>query len=186
MTRKGRIDLDVVAVTGQIGPNVRALKLLGINLPALGPLPISLVMSVSDLLSNRMIRIRITGTVKSPNVQINKAALLTDTAVRFFLGQYVLPDSLQNTPLIVFWHWTCLDFESLLFFQMESMMLRLVMLSGLLLSLCLGCEQKTTIVTVPATKKEVDIHIQGPNLKIDVEKKKDGKVEVDVKKKNPG
>lgn len=96
VTRKGRIDLDVVAVTGQIGPNVRALKFLGINLPAFGPLPISLVMSVSDLLSNRMIRIRITGTVKSPNVQINKAALLTDTAVRFFLGQYVFSESGQS------------------------------------------------------------------------------------------
>jgi hypothetical protein len=91
VTRTGRIDVDVVAITGQIGPNVRALKLLGINLPALGPLPISLVMSVSDLLSNRMIRLRISGTVKSPNVQINKAALLTDTAVRFLLGQYVVP-----------------------------------------------------------------------------------------------
>jgi hypothetical protein len=96
VTRKGRIDLDVVAVTGQIGPNVRGLRLLGINLPALSPLPVSLVMNVSELLSNRMVRLRITGTLKSPEVQINKAALLTDTAVRFFLGQYVIPESIRE------------------------------------------------------------------------------------------
>lgn len=63
------------------------------------------------------------------------------------------------------------------------MMVRLVTLTGLLLSLGVGCEQKPTIVTVPGTKKDVDIHVRSPNLKIDVEKGKDGKVEVDVKKK---
>lgn len=64
-------------------------------------------------------------------------------------------------------------------------MIRLVTLAGLVLSLGMGCEQKTTIVTVPSTKKEVDIHVRGSNLKVDVEKNKDGNVEVDVKKKSP-
>ena len=92
ITLKGRVDLAVVAATGQVGPNVRGLRLLGLRIPAIGPLPLSLTMEVSDLLSNRTVRLTITGTVKTPIVQVNTAALLTETAVRFFLGQYVLPE----------------------------------------------------------------------------------------------
>lgn len=96
ITRKGNVDLDIVAATGQVGPNVRALRLLGLRLPTMiGPLPVTLIKEVSDLLSNRTIRLSVTGTVKTPIVRVNTAALLTDTAARFFLGQY-LPDPLSD------------------------------------------------------------------------------------------
>ncbi len=37
----GRVDLNVVAHTGTIGPEIRALRVLGLRIPALGPLPLA-------------------------------------------------------------------------------------------------------------------------------------------------
>jgi uncharacterized protein involved in outer membrane biogenesis len=87
----GQIDLDVVAHTGTIGPQVRALRLFGLRIPAFGPLPLTLLRDVSDFLSNRTIRMTITGSVDNPIVRVNARALLTEQAVRFFLARYVLP-----------------------------------------------------------------------------------------------
>ncbi len=92
VSRKGRVDLEVVAVTGQVGPNIRALKLLGLSIPAFGTIPVVVIQEVSDLLSNRSIRLTVTGTVAQPVVRVNTAAFLTESAVRFFIGQYVLPE----------------------------------------------------------------------------------------------
>lgn len=86
-----RLDLNVVAHTGQIGPQVRGLRLLGLRLPAFGPIPITLIRDVSDFLSNRTIRLTVGGTLDAPSVRVNTAALLGDEAVRFFLSRYVLP-----------------------------------------------------------------------------------------------
>lgn len=87
----GVLDLDVIAHTGQIGPDVRALRLLGLRLPAFGPIPITLIRDVSTFFSNRTVRLTITGTASNPVVRVNTAALLTEEAVRFFLTRYVLP-----------------------------------------------------------------------------------------------
>jgi hypothetical protein len=91
VTLSGRVDLFVVAHTGQIGPDVRALRLFGLRLPAIGPIPIGLISDVSAFLSNRTIRVEITGTVDAPVVRVNARALLAEEAVRFFLTRYVLP-----------------------------------------------------------------------------------------------
>ncbi len=95
ITLKGRVDLDVIAATGQVTPNPRLLQLVGVA--AIGPLPLVTIQRVSDLLSNRMVRLSVTGTIASPHVQLNKAALLTDTAVRFFLGTYIVPSSVSGS-----------------------------------------------------------------------------------------
>jgi hypothetical protein len=87
----GGLDLNVVAHTGQVGPGVRALRLFGLRLPPIGPIPITLIRDVSDFLSNRTIRLSVGGMVSSPVVRVNAAALLGDEAVRFFLSRYVLP-----------------------------------------------------------------------------------------------
>jgi uncharacterized protein involved in outer membrane biogenesis len=87
----GRVEVSVVAHTGFLGPESRSLQLLGLRLPAFGPIPITLLLDVSDFLSNRTIRLTITGTTKDPAVHVNTSALLTEEAVRFFLGRYVLP-----------------------------------------------------------------------------------------------
>src|SRR5690606_4964395 len=43
ITLAGRLDLSVVAHTGVIGPDVRPLRLLGLRLPVLGPIPLGLI-----------------------------------------------------------------------------------------------------------------------------------------------
>jgi hypothetical protein len=91
ITTSGRVDLDVVAHTGAIGPDVRGLRAFGLRLPAIGPIPVGLIRDVSDFLSNRTIRLTITGTTDNPIVRVNVGALLREQAVRFFLSRYVVP-----------------------------------------------------------------------------------------------
>lgn len=96
ITTTGRLDLNVVAHTGQIGPNARGLQLLGLRLPAFGPVPLTLIRDVSTFFSNRTVRLTITGTTSAPVVRVNTAALLTEEAVRFFLTRYVVPPGLVD------------------------------------------------------------------------------------------
>jgi hypothetical protein len=91
VTTTGRVDLDVVAHTGTIGPDAGGLRLFVRRLPLLGPIPIGLIRDVSDFLSNRTIRLTITGTTDNPVVRVNVGALLAEEAVRFFLSRYVVP-----------------------------------------------------------------------------------------------
>jgi uncharacterized protein involved in outer membrane biogenesis len=91
ITTSGRVDLDVVAHTGAIGPDVGALRAFGLRVPAAGLLPVALIRDVTAFLSNRTVRLTITGTTSNPIVRVNVGALLTEQAVRFFLARYVLP-----------------------------------------------------------------------------------------------
>lgn len=96
ITTAGRLDLNVTAHTGQIGPEARGLRLLALRLPLYGPIPIGLIKDVTDFLSNRTVRLTITGTTAAPVVRINARALLADEAVRFFLTRYVVPGDLAG------------------------------------------------------------------------------------------
>ncbi len=89
----GRLDLDVVYSTGQIGPNAPLLRVVARNIPAVGPIPVGLIIRVTESLSNRIVRVRVGGTVANPAYQVDAARLLSENAVRFFVGQYV-PGSL--------------------------------------------------------------------------------------------
>ncbi|MBA4189235.1 MAG: hypothetical protein C0467_14660 [Planctomycetaceae bacterium] len=91
VTTSGRVDLNVVAHVGTIGPDVRGLRLLGLRLPTIGPVPVGLIRDVSDFLTNQTIRLSVTGTTSNPVVRLNVGALLQDQAVRFFLSRYVAP-----------------------------------------------------------------------------------------------
>ena len=91
VTIGGRLDLNVLAMTGQIGVNPDALKLAGLQLPTVGPIPVTMIVRVSNALSNRIIRLHVGGTFRSPTVQVNGAALLSDAAVRFFLNSSGFP-----------------------------------------------------------------------------------------------
>jgi uncharacterized protein involved in outer membrane biogenesis len=100
VTTAGRLDLGVIVRTGTLGLNDTALKQIGITLPTyIGPLPLQLVRDVSVLLSNRTVRLNITGTLANPQPQVNTAALLADEAIRFFLRRY-LPTAAQLLPEI--------------------------------------------------------------------------------------
>jgi len=85
----GRLDLGVVYNTNQIGPISPAFRLIARNIPAIGPVPVGLIVRVTEALSNRVVRLSVGGTTSRPAVSLNAAGLLTENAVRFFVGQYV-------------------------------------------------------------------------------------------------
>jgi translocation and assembly module TamB len=91
----GRLDLDVVAVTNQLGLDPRVLRAFGLRLPLAGPVPIGLILEVASFLSNRTVRLKVTGTVDQPIVQVNVGQILTEEAIRFFLNPY-LPEPFQR------------------------------------------------------------------------------------------
>ena len=85
----GKLDLDVVYNTGQIGPSAPLLRLILRDIPAIGPIPVGLIVRITEGLSNRVVRLHIEGTTDRPSVRVNAANLLSENAVRFFVGQYV-------------------------------------------------------------------------------------------------
>lgn len=89
VTTGGRLDLGVIVRTGTVGLNDTLLRQLGLGVIPVGPLPLQVVRDVSVFLSNRTVRLNITGTVARPQPQLNTAALITEEAVRFFLRRYL-------------------------------------------------------------------------------------------------
>lgn len=85
----GKLDLDVVYNSGQIGPSAPLLRLILRDIPAIGPIPVGLIVRITEGLSNRVVRLHIEGTTDRPSVRVNAANLLSENAVRFFVGQYV-------------------------------------------------------------------------------------------------
>jgi hypothetical protein len=85
----GRLDLDVIAQTGQLGIDPRLLKLIGVRIPAFGPIPVSLILEITAFLSNRTVQGTVTGTIQQPIVRVNLARLLSEEAIRFFLSPYL-------------------------------------------------------------------------------------------------
>src|SRR5262249_1401316 len=85
----GRLDLRVLANTGQLGPNQRGLALLGLHIPVVGPIPVGLLVGATDYLPNRVLHLRVTGTYRSPTIQVEPVPLLTEEALRFFVNRAV-------------------------------------------------------------------------------------------------
>jgi translocation and assembly module TamB len=88
---EGRLSLEVTALTGQVGVNPRFLRLLGLRIPAFGPIPVALLLEASTYLANRTVHLRVTGTIRNPTIQVEPVSLLSDTAVRYFINQSSLP-----------------------------------------------------------------------------------------------
>jgi hypothetical protein len=91
ITLDGRLNLEVVTSTRNLGINPAVLRLFGMRLPTIGPVPVGLVLQVSDYLSNRSIRLNVTGTLRHPVIQVEPLSMLTEEAVRFFLNRYNVP-----------------------------------------------------------------------------------------------
>ena len=88
---EGRLNLDVVAKTGELGvPNER-LRLLGLRVPVAGPVPLVVIQEASTLLSNRVLYLQVTGTARSPVIRPRTGAILAEAAVRLFLQRYTVP-----------------------------------------------------------------------------------------------
>ena len=91
ITTQGRLDLEAAGSTGRLGYNPSFLRLIGLRIPAAGPIPISLLLEASSLLSNSLIHVRVTGTVRNPNVRLEPVQILAEETVRFFLLQGSVP-----------------------------------------------------------------------------------------------
>jgi hypothetical protein len=74
------------------------LRVLGRRLPPVGPVPLNLVVLATNQLSDRVVRFRVTGTVRHPVVQALPLSLLADEAVRFFLNRAILPAGASTFP----------------------------------------------------------------------------------------
>ncbi|MBY0526474.1 MAG: AsmA-like C-terminal region-containing protein [Gemmataceae bacterium] len=81
----GTLNLEATANTGGLTALIPGLRALSAEL-AEGPLPLSLIAQATRLLSVRLTHLRITGTVRNPVVQRDPIVMLTEEAVRFFLG----------------------------------------------------------------------------------------------------
>ena len=54
-------------------------------------MPVSVLVRVSALLANRVVHLRVGGTIAHPVVRVEPLRLLTDEAVRYFLTRLLLP-----------------------------------------------------------------------------------------------
>jgi translocation and assembly module TamB len=91
VTTGGRLDMEAAGSTGRLGYNPAFLRLVGLRIPVAGPIPVSLILEASSLLSSSLIHLRITGTVRNPDVHLETAQVLAEEAVRFFFLQSSVP-----------------------------------------------------------------------------------------------
>jgi hypothetical protein len=92
VTLAGRVDLNVIAHVGAIGPEAHAFRALALRVPALGPIPVGLIRDLGELLTSITVRLSITGTVSDPQVKVRVGAQVTEELARFFLSRYVPAD----------------------------------------------------------------------------------------------
>jgi uncharacterized protein involved in outer membrane biogenesis len=83
-----RLALDIVARTGPLGgPNPSVLQALGMRIPAVGPIPVGLLLEVSQMLSHLTVKVHISGTIANPTVRVNPVPLMSQEAVLFLVGR---------------------------------------------------------------------------------------------------
>ena len=82
---QGRVDLQVIGSTGFSAIQTSVLRRLGLDYPAGGPIPSSALARATSQLSTRLVRLKVTGSVRNPTVQIVPLYQLTEEALRFFL-----------------------------------------------------------------------------------------------------
>jgi hypothetical protein len=86
----GRLNLSVVANTGQIN-FTPALLLIAARLSTLVSPPIGLLLEANQFLSNQVVYLDVTGTVRAPTIRIKPLPMLEEEAIRFFLLESPLP-----------------------------------------------------------------------------------------------
>jgi hypothetical protein len=85
VTTGGRLGLDVHAGAPQVGTNSPGLRMLAARIPVVRAVPAALLSRASNLLSSQLIHARVTGTVRSPIVQLMPLRSLQEDVLRFFL-----------------------------------------------------------------------------------------------------
>jgi hypothetical protein len=81
ITLQGRLDLSVTASNGRSDAGPGAFRL-----PA-GPVSLAVLRQATGFLANRLVRLHVGGTVRSPAVRVEPLPLLTEDAARFFLDR---------------------------------------------------------------------------------------------------
>jgi len=91
----GRLNLTVDAKTGSLGLEVPGFRLLQLRVPVTGAIPLTVAQEAVTLLSNRLIHLQVTGTVRSPVIRVNPLVTLTQEAIRYFLNRNLGPFSIN-------------------------------------------------------------------------------------------
>jgi hypothetical protein len=95
MTLQEQLNLHVIAKTGDVGWPTLRLGPIGLRVPLAGPVPLLVLQEASNLLSNHVVYLDITGTPRSPVIRPRPLAILSEEAVRFFLNRANLPITLN-------------------------------------------------------------------------------------------
>ena len=94
----GRLNLDVIASTNTFGSDRLFAQALLEALPAVGPPPLMILTQANRFLSNRVIYLDVSGTLRRPAVSVRPLPLLQDEAIRFFLGEAAGPAAMLTRP----------------------------------------------------------------------------------------
>jgi hypothetical protein len=87
ITLAGNLDLDVIAQTGLFCLNPARTNSLNSRIPLVGAIPRLVLYEATALIANQVVHLSVNGTIRSPIVRIEPILLLTEEAVRFFLGR---------------------------------------------------------------------------------------------------
>jgi hypothetical protein len=86
VTTKGRLDLGVVvrsSLSGRASPFL--VRTLLRQVPAVGPVPVGLILRIAEAASDRVLYLKVTGGTKSPVVKAEPLRILSDEAGRFLI-----------------------------------------------------------------------------------------------------
>lgn len=85
VTLAGRLNLNVTINTGQLSVPRRTLSMLASRILLVAAPPVGVLLNVTQFLSNQVINLEVTGTVRAPTVRIRPLNLLGQEAAQFFL-----------------------------------------------------------------------------------------------------
>ncbi|HET6881581.1 MAG TPA: AsmA-like C-terminal region-containing protein [Pirellulales bacterium] len=89
VTLAGRLNLNVTVKTGELNGTRRAIALLASRVLLVAAPPVGLLVNITQFLSNQVVNLEVTGTVRSPTIRIRPLQLLGQEAAQFFLIQAV-------------------------------------------------------------------------------------------------
>ena len=88
-TLQGRLNLQVMAKTGETGPADKLLELADSPLLMAAPTPIGLVAKANTALKDRVVHLRIGGTAARPVIRLEPGRQIGQEAIKFFMNQAI-------------------------------------------------------------------------------------------------
>ncbi|WP_160311399.1 AsmA-like C-terminal region-containing protein [Rhodopirellula islandica] len=81
----GRLNFDVTAATGQVGPADGLMALTDSPLMLAAPAPVTLVLKANEAMKDRVVHVHVGGTSSRPTLRLQPGKNLTQDTLRFFL-----------------------------------------------------------------------------------------------------